>query len=185
MSDENDQKPGPSKQRIFISYSSRDADAAHSLARLCLRTGAETWADRDLRSGVDWCEKIDEAIGRSNVFLVLVSNAKQLDSPWQSREWSAICERKWTRPDIQVIPILLDDVETPAFLRGLEALDGSNKTKLARCVDHIADYPSVRAVTKSRSLSDEQRAEVQKRFRELLEALSKPAGDVPPAGTQS
>lgn len=189
MSDDNDQKSVSPKQHIFISYSRRDADAADSLAKLCSQTGAETWLDlSELRPSENWRQKLDEAIGRSNVFLVLVSSAAQSASPSQSREWSAICERKWTRPDIRVIPILLDESEIPTFLSGLEALDGSDKAKLAQCVEHIADYPAVRAVPELHTLSDEQRVEVAERFRELFAALSETpsaSADVPPKETQS
>jgi len=188
MADDSNQKPVPPPY-IFISHSRHDADVADSLARLCSRIGAKTWVDRsEPWPSNNWREKLDEAIGRSNVFLVLVSSAKQSESPWQSIEWSAICERKWTRPDIRIIPIRLDESEIPAFLQGSKALDGSNKAKLARCVEHISDYPTVRADPELGALSDEQRAEVTKRFLELLDALAKPSSepsDVPPTGTQS
>ena len=173
MSDENDQKSASPKRRIFISYNRRDADAAQSLAKYCTKTGAETWLDRwEIRPGDNWQERIDEAIRHANIIIVLVSNAAQSGRPWQSREWSAICESKWIRPDIRIIPIRLDESELPAFLSGLEALDGSNKAKLARCVDYIADYPPVHSVPGQHSWSDEQRKEVEKRFRELFEAIS-------------
>jgi len=192
MSDDNDQKSTSSDFRIFISYSHSDAEAAEaadSLANLCSRTGAETWLDRyKLRTSENWSEQIEKAISRSNIFLVLLSSAGQADSSRQSREWSAICERKWIRPDIRVIPILLNESVVPTFLSGLQALDGSSKMKLARCVEHIADYPAVRAVPEQNTLSDEQRAEVERRFQELLDAVSEaPAkpDDAPQKGTQS
>ncbi|PYP83204.1 MAG: hypothetical protein DMF61_24070 [Blastocatellia bacterium AA13] len=173
MPDENDQKSPSRNSHIFISYSRRDADAAQSLAKFCTDTGAETWLDRrEVRPGENWRERLDEAIRHANIVLVLVSSAAQSDRPWQSREWSAICERKWIRPDVRIIPIRLDESEIPAFLSGLEALDGSNKAKLARCVDYITDYPAVRSVPGLASLRDEERKEVEKRFRELFQALS-------------
>lgn len=186
MSDRNEDKSASTKPRIFISHSRRDANAAQSLAKLCTETGAEIWLDRwEIHQGENWRERLDEAIRRANIFLVLVSSAAQSDRPWQSREWTAICERKWIRPDIRIIPIRLDESEVPAFLSGLEALDGTNNAKLARCVDHIADYPAVRSVPGLHSPSDEQRKELEKRFRELLEALLEtPAAsmDGPPEG---
>lgn len=186
MSDENDQKSTSAKPRIFISYSNRDADAAQSLAKLCTDTGAETWLDRwEIKPGENWREKLDDALRHANIFLVLVSRAVQSDRPWQSREWSAICEHKWIRPDVRIIPIRLDECALPAFLSGLEALDGSNNAKLARCVAHIADYPSVRSAPGMNSVSDEQRKDLENRFREVLEALLEtpsPPVAAPPEG---
>ena len=134
MSNDDDRSRGSPKPRIFISYSRRDADAAQSLATLCAMTGAETWLDRwKLRPGDQWAERLDEAIHRSNIILVLVSRAEKSDSSLRSRELSAICERKWAQGDVRVIPIRLDQCELPAFLSDLPALDGTTSAKLASC----------------------------------------------------
>jgi hypothetical protein len=182
-----DEKPARPQLRVFISYSRQDADAADWLAKSCTRLGAEIWLDHwSIRPGDNWREKTDEAIDRSNVFLILVSDSKKSDSPWQSSEWSYICENAWARPEVRVIPILVSGSETPAFLKGLEALDGSNKSKLSRCVEYIWDYPSVRAIPET--LTEEQRSEVEKRFRDLLDALAETTSqpsDPEPSDTQS
>jgi TIR domain-containing protein len=148
MSNEKDdistKGPDSPKSRIFISYSSRDADTADRLAKLCEQLGAETWIDRDdIKPGENWRNKLEEAVQSCDTFLILVSSAALSNSEWCSREWSAICERNWTKPRVRVIPIRLDEAEVPAFLRHRRALDGHDRSKLVECVEEIADYPTV------------------------------------------
>jgi hypothetical protein len=173
MSDNGDQSARSARPKIFISYCRRDAEAADSLAKLCSKLGAETWLGRsEIRPGVSWREQLSKAISRSNILLILLSSHGKADIAWQSRDWSEICEHKWAHPDVRIIPILLDRSEIPKFLSGFVALDGSSNTKLARCVEHIKEYPEVREFPEQRSLSAEQRTEVESRFRELLAAIA-------------
>lgn len=169
---DKDEQSTSTKHRIFISYSRRDTDAAQSLARFCKEKGAEPWSGWELSTGENWQEKLEDALQQVNIVVVLVSNEAQYDTSWQSRELMSICEQKWNKPDLLIVPIRLDEAKVPAFLSGLKALDGSNKTKLAECVEDIAHYRAMPSDRGVRFFNEEQRKEVENRFRELSEALS-------------
>jgi hypothetical protein len=172
---------------IFISYSHDDADAAQSVAKHCRQIGAEPWLySEQLLIGDKLNEKLEEAIRNCDVAIVLISATTLSQSELLRKEWSAICETKWSRPEMRVIPIFLDRSELPPFLSGFKALDGSNEEKLYKCVSRIPSYPAVQALTKASSLSEQDREKLQKRFRQLLQVLSKESAspeDVPPPRT--
>jgi hypothetical protein len=164
-------------ERIFISYSrSHDSDAANilrkNLAKYSQQTGAKIFSgDTVIEPGENWREKIETEIRSCNTFLVLVSNAAR-SSAVCSTEWSEICERKWTEPNVRVIPILVDEAEIPAFLKNLRTLDGRDSSRLVDCAFQIADYPAVAAnAVKFESLPKETLEQLAERIRALLNAL--------------
>jgi hypothetical protein len=61
---------------VFISWSSRDGDAAQRVLALLERSGLRTWiSSRDLASGRDYAEVISEVIPTCAAMLLLVSDA--------------------------------------------------------------------------------------------------------------
>ncbi|MEM9154858.1 MAG: toll/interleukin-1 receptor domain-containing protein [Cyanobacteria bacterium P01_F01_bin.33] len=188
MPDETDRKLAPRDKMIFISYTRHDADAADSLEKVCRQIGAETFVDRQIQPGESLTEKIDQAINRSNVLIVLVSKESLSDSPLHSIEWSAICERKWKVPEVRIFPICLDKSEPPVFLSDLEILDGSDNEKLASCANYIIEFKTFENTIKPQPASDEQHKETEKRFQELSDAIRRHISriaDTPMKGPQS
>jgi hypothetical protein len=127
--------------RVFISYCSDDADTAATLSRLCEQAGFDTWLDkRDLRPGDDWRAKIDEAVQKCNIFLLLISSATLRGEATSPVEWSSICERRWSGPDVILIPIRLDSVPLPPFLRKSHYLNAPDPAALSKCVNEIQNF---------------------------------------------
>jgi hypothetical protein len=161
---------------FFISYSARDSDAAKTLMKHLPKYFEQTDTnifidDVDIKPGENWREKIETAVRSCDTFVILISNAAR-NSEECSTEWSAICERKWTEPNVRVIPILVDEAEIPAFLKNLRTLDGRDASKLLDCASQIADYPAVAMdPVKFDSLPKEAREQLQQRLRALLKAL--------------
>lgn len=75
------------KRSVFISYSQRDADLAHSVERALERIGFEAFNPaRDLRPGENWRKGIQAAIKRSDAVVMLVASPQTLDSTWMTYE---------------------------------------------------------------------------------------------------
>lgn len=58
---------------VFVSHSSRDADAVQALVTYLEGAGEDVWLDMDLRGGQDWWSTILEQIRNCTVFVVAVS----------------------------------------------------------------------------------------------------------------
>lgn len=109
------------KQHIFVSYSSRDADAVLPIVEVLGEEyerrgmGVDVWVDRkDLRAGQRWDVEIAKALQDSVGMLFFVSPAA-MESLWVTQEIAAAAEHQ----DRLIIPIILSHVQNlpPALAR--------------------------------------------------------------------
>ncbi len=102
--------------KVFISYAYEDLPEARSIANSCQKIGLSTWMDeKEIKSGEKWREQLNHAIEECDFAIVLISK-EALNSKYITREWDVLCEKKWNRPDITILPIKWDNVKTPPFL---------------------------------------------------------------------
>jgi hypothetical protein len=112
---------------VFISYSNKDFNKAKDIAENCRDLGFNTWLDEDeIRLGENWQEALEKAISRSNIVFVLISK-DSITSSWVNKEWNLLCEEKWKRPEIYIIPIILEDAKTPPFLCEYQAFSAEGQ----------------------------------------------------------
>jgi hypothetical protein len=105
---------------LFISYSSEDSAFSKRLAEELHERGLQVWIDKhDIKVGQNWEQKIKEVIDKTNVCLVLLSEASDPARPWCSQEWSAMQEGSWRRPEMSICSL---HVDTPPFLRKWQSL---------------------------------------------------------------
>ncbi len=124
---------------VFISYASTDADKAKNLVNECKVLGLETWLDeKEIKTGDNWREKLESTIKSCNVAIILISK-EALSSNLVSKEWNVICEEKWNRPDIKIIPIILEEAKTPPFLCKYQAYSAE---------DGVIDYEKIKKYLK-------------------------------------
>lgn len=95
--------------RVFISYSSKDADFVFWLVESLKGLGHNIWLDRaDILGGVQTFDTIQKALDRSEVML-LVMTPDSMTSRFVNSEWTYFfCEC-----DKKLIPILLEPLEPP------------------------------------------------------------------------
>ncbi|MDD5393699.1 MAG: toll/interleukin-1 receptor domain-containing protein [Thiothrix sp.] len=104
------------KPKIFISYANDDSGRAKDIAKELKKYNLETWLDEEnISAGQNWRSEIENAIESCDFALVLISS-KAFSSEWVKKEWTSLCEEKWKRPNINIIPIKLEDSKTPPFL---------------------------------------------------------------------
>lgn len=96
----------------FVSYASQDSEAAQQIARSLIDLGfGDVWLDRKaLVTGDDWSARIDEAIGRCDYFVPLLS--QQADQRREGvfwEEWRKAIARSIRVYDAFLLPIGIDE----------------------------------------------------------------------------
>src|SRR6266403_5653032 len=75
------------KLRFFVSYSSRERQAAEALHACLEGNGCEVWRDQTrLRAGKDWSRDIALGLAESDVICLLWSQ-HSAESDWVKHEW--------------------------------------------------------------------------------------------------
>lgn len=100
---------------IFLSYAREDAPKAKALAKCLERAGHSVWWDRHIHGGSDFSGEIEAALDRSDVILVMWSEAS-LRSSWV-RDEAAV-----GRDSGRLVPILLDEGAPPLGFRQFQAI---------------------------------------------------------------
>ena len=96
--------------RAFLSYASEHRDLATRLALGLRNLGVETFLDRDtLPPGESFDDRISSAIGRSDVFIFLISPEAVARGAYTLTELG-IAEKRWPRPSGSVLPVFIEPV---------------------------------------------------------------------------
>lgn len=116
---------------IFLSYSHLDKPFARRLAADLRLAGHAVWIDEtEINIGDSLIEKIREGLDQVDCFAAVLSQASIL-SPWVTKELDIASNREVKENRAVVLPLMVDQVETPGFLMGKFYGDftGSNKYK--------------------------------------------------------
>ncbi len=101
---------------IFLCHSSRDKFFVRKLADALRSAGVRAWIDEaEIRIGDSLSKKIGEALQDVDYVGVVLSTSS-IESAWVQRELAAAMDRE-LREEKVVLPILLERVEVPVFLR--------------------------------------------------------------------
>jgi hypothetical protein len=121
---------------VFISYSRKDASFVNRLTDDLKRAKISVWLDvLEIEPGDRIIGSIETALESSEFFLLILSPAS-IESPWVRYEWStwmhlqfaAEREAQYLSQGLRrtLIPICLDNVRIPTFLRDIESLSISS-----------------------------------------------------------
>ena len=103
---------------VFISHTSSDKPFARRLASDLARAGAVVWLDEaEILVGDSLIEKITAGIDQTDFLAVLLSKASA-DSEWVRREVAIAMDEEIAQKTVKVLPLLLEDCDLPAFLKG-------------------------------------------------------------------
>jgi hypothetical protein len=116
------------KPSIFISHSRSDSKWSERLARKLEATGFPCFTDNDISPGDNWDERIRFALDKSDVCLVVLSNASDPLRPETSKEWSAMLDSAWRRRDLALCSVNLSENAPPPFLRKWDCLNVSKSS---------------------------------------------------------
>ncbi len=102
---------------IFLSHSSKDKFFVRQLAERLKKHGVQVWLDEaELKIGDSLTQKIGQAIDVMD-FVGVVLSSNSVNSEWVQKELQVAIQKELVRRRVVVLPILLEQVEIPPFLR--------------------------------------------------------------------
>jgi len=102
---------------IFLCHSSKDKFFVRELAARLRDAGVRVWLDEaEIKIGDSLTQKIGQAIDEMDYFGVVLSR-HSITSEWVQRELQVAMQRELKERRVIVLPLLLEPVELPAFLR--------------------------------------------------------------------
>lgn len=103
---------------IFLSHSHADKPFARRLAADLRKAGHAVWIDEaEINIGDSLIEKIREGLDQVD-FIAAVITAASVTSKWVTRELDIASNREIEENRVVVLPLLLEAVELPGFLKG-------------------------------------------------------------------
>lgn len=108
---------------VFLSHSHQDKSFARKLARALRNHGHIVWIDEaEILVGDSLVRKIEEGLDKVD-YVVAVLSAASVASEWVRKELDAAMSREIWSKRVVVLPVLLEDVDLPLFLRGKRYAD--------------------------------------------------------------
>ena len=102
---------------IFLCHSAKDKFFVRELARQLQAVGVRVWLDEaEINIGDSLTQKIGHAIEAMEFFGVVLSR-HSVTSEWVQRELQVAMQRELKERKVVILPLLLEPVELPAFLR--------------------------------------------------------------------
>lgn len=102
---------------IFLSHSARDKFFVRKLAERLKSYGVKVWLDEaEINVGDSLTEKIGEAIEETD-FVGVVLSHNSVNSEWVQRELQVAIQKELAKRKVVVLPLLLEPVELPSFLK--------------------------------------------------------------------
>lgn len=109
---------------LFISYSNADFPFVNELASELEKEDVRVWYDKGaMRLGDDFVASIQQALERSEYFLLVISPA-YLASQWANFEMGVALSRSLTRESERIIPLYLKRVPNAALPSSIKQLSG-------------------------------------------------------------
>jgi len=103
--------------KVFISYSSNDKEFVLKLAADLKTAQVDIWLDQiEIKIGDTLINRISEGIQTSD-YLIAVLSKNSIKSNWVQKELSLAMTKEINGKSIVVLPIIIDEVELPFFLR--------------------------------------------------------------------
>jgi len=131
---------------IFLSHSHADKSFVNKLARDLRRPGYFVWTDdAEIKIGDSLIQKIREGIDKVAYVGAVISHSS-IDSEWVKKELDIAMNQEIEGRKVKVLPLLLDDVELPNFLKGKRYADFRDNRRYKKSLNEIKkrldDVPS-------------------------------------------
>ena len=111
---------------VFLSYSYKDRHLADILVQRLRERDIDIWTDRQIEPGASWRDEIQEALERSNTFVILIT-PESLSSDWLNFELGVALSRAKLQ-EATVIPVLMEGATAdslPPLLRDRVYIDAN------------------------------------------------------------
>lgn len=115
--------------QVFLSHSHSERQLARRLAADLRKEGHIVWVDEaEIKIGDSLIEKIREGIDSVDYVAALLSKTS-VESEWVKKELDIASNREIEEKRVVVLPLLVDDVKLPGFIKGKFYGDLRNKKK--------------------------------------------------------
>lgn len=122
---------------LFLSHSSRDKFFVRELAVRLQQAGVKVWLDEaEMNIGDSLTQKIGEAIERTD-FVGAVLSHNSIGSEWVQRELQVALQKEFSGRHVVVLPILLESVAIPPFLKDKLYADFTSPDKAEKGFNQI------------------------------------------------
>lgn len=150
---------------IFLSHSHPDKPFARKLADDLRRAGHIVWIDEaEIKIGDSLIEKIRDGLDRVDYVAALLSEAS-IGSQWVSKELDIASNREIDENRVVVLPLLLEDIELPGFLKGKLYGDFRDEDSYDETLQKL-----LRAIGPGEPIEDIEHDELDRLKRELEQA---------------
>jgi tetratricopeptide (TPR) repeat protein len=117
---------------VFLSHASFDKRWVRTLHERLTSAGVVAYLDEvAIEVGDNFVQHLSSGIGRTTTFVIVVSSGA-MDRPWVEQEWTSFIATHGPRS--RIMPVLLDDVALPPFLRPYQAIHAVDRN-----VDVVAE----------------------------------------------
>lgn len=122
---------------IFLSHSSKDKAFVNRLATDLRRLGYYVWTDdAEIKVGDSLIQKIGRGIDRVAYVGAVISH-NSVTSDWVAKELDIAMNQEIEGRRVKVLPLLLEDVELPGFLKGKRYADFRDERKYGESLMEI------------------------------------------------
>jgi len=129
LTENKEKEECPKKNSLFISYSKNDKAFAQKLINDLTKHGHTVWdAEIEIKVGDLLVDKTREGIDFANFFIILISKFS-IESEWVKHELNTAMIREIEEKRVVILPIILDQVTLPGFLKGKKYGDFIEKEK--------------------------------------------------------
>jgi len=117
---------------IFLSHNAKDKFFVRELADRLSRLGVKVWIDEaEIKIGDSLTEKIGSAIEKTD-FVGIVLSRNSINSQWVQKELQIALQEEFRKKKVVVLPLLLEPVELPPFLRDKLYADFTSPEKFSQ-----------------------------------------------------
>ncbi|MEP3209740.1 MAG: toll/interleukin-1 receptor domain-containing protein [Maribacter sp.] len=151
--------------KIFLSHTNTDKPFVRKLASDLRRFGHTVWIDEaEINIGDSLIGKIREGLDLVDYVAVVLSKAS-IDSPWVQKEVEIASNREIEEKKVLVLPLIIEDIELPGFLKGKFYGDFSKESEYSEKLDVL-----LRSLGDSKSVIQEKSDVLTKLKADLEEA---------------
>src|SRR5262245_19476703 len=112
--------------RVFLSYAGEDRRVAERVAHSIRARGHDVFFDKDdLPPGDSYEDKIEAAVGRSDVYVFLISSHSVEPGSFTLTELD-MAQRKWNIPAGRVLPVMIESTpydRIPAYAKAVTVFE--------------------------------------------------------------
>jgi hypothetical protein len=133
-------KAGAAMPSIFLSHSSKDKFFARKIAQELQAHGVRVWIDEaEINVGDSLTEKIGSAIHETE-FMGIVLSRNSVNSNWVQKELQIALNKEIAQRKMVVLPMLLEQVEMPPFLKDKKYADFTGDEKFASSAESVGEF---------------------------------------------